>query len=103
MLEGGREPHLLFLVELRVLERGQALDLVQQRRGQSRLLDEEPLGENGVDLVGVRLRAESGSPGPRWEAGPGCRVRLVLRHAGRAHSDHLAVPGGFSHDSLCAF
>ena len=41
-----RQPHALLLVELRVLEGGKPLDLVQERRGQAGLLDEEPLRED---------------------------------------------------------
>jgi hypothetical protein len=49
---GRREPHALLLVELRVLEGGQPLDLIDHGRGQLRLLDEEPLDEYGANLPG---------------------------------------------------
>jgi hypothetical protein len=44
--KGGRQPEALLLVELRVLEGAQTLDLVQVRGGQPGLLDEEPLGQH---------------------------------------------------------
>ena len=44
--ERSRQPHALLLVELRILEGRNTLDLVEQRRGQTCLGDEEPLREH---------------------------------------------------------
>ena len=44
--ERRRQSHALLLVELRILEGRNTLDLVEQRRGQTRLRDEEPLREH---------------------------------------------------------
>ena len=47
--ERSGQSEALFLVEFRILEGGEALDLVQMRRREPRFLHEEPLGQHGAD------------------------------------------------------
>lgn len=97
--QGGREAHALLLVELRVLEGSQPLDLVEHRGGQPGLLDEETLREGRSHSLRERL-------GDAVEAGPTrgwARPRLglfVVGWPGTAYTDHRTMPRRFSRDSL---
>jgi hypothetical protein len=78
--EGRREAKVLLLEELGILKGRQSLDLVEERRVETLLLDEEPLSEDGVDLLGARTSngSRTGLAGlrtPRTEDGV---VLLVL-------------------------
>jgi hypothetical protein len=73
-------PQPLPLVELGVLERCQPLDLVDHRRGKAGRLDEEPLGEHGVERLRSRLgdadpsRRARRAPTPRLGVGVGTEL-----------------------------
>ena len=49
----GRQSHALLLIELRILERREPLDLVQKGRREALLRDEQPLREHGRDSRGA--------------------------------------------------
>jgi hypothetical protein len=88
--ERRRGPHLLPLVELRVLEGREALDLIQERAREPRLLDEDALGENRTDLARQRFL----DPRRAWSSGrrglPGHLVFLFAR-GGNTQADDLAT------------
>src|SRR5207244_12826744 len=97
--ERRRQSHLLPLVELWVLEGREALDLIQERTREPRLLDEDTLGENRADFARQRLIDSGWS----WSSGrrslPGHLV-FLLALWGEAQADDLASGACFPGDGF---
>src|SRR5207253_2314746 len=87
--ERRRQSHLLPLVELWVLEGREALDLIQERTREPRLLDEDTLGENRADFARQRLIDSGWSRSSGRRSLPGHLVFLLAR-GGDAQADDLA-------------
>ena len=95
--ERRRQSHLLPLVELRVLECREALDLIQERTREPRLLDEDTLGENRADFARQRLIDSGWSRSSGRRSLPGHLVFLLAR-GGDAQADDLASGACFPGD-----
>jgi hypothetical protein len=95
--ERGRQSHILPLVELRVLEGRDALDLIQESTREPRLLDEEALGENRTDLTRQGLFDPGRSQSSGWWRLPG-HIAFLLARGGDAQADDLASGTRFPGD-----
>ncbi len=96
---GRGEAHALLLVELRVLEGREALDPVDQRRREARLLDEELLGEDGSYARWQRFGDHHRLRLPRREARPRCRV-VLIRRVREPHTDDGSLPCRLACDQI---
>jgi hypothetical protein len=72
-----REPEVLPLVELGILEGGEPLDLVEEGRGKPGLLDEQPLGDDDADFGRQRSLDQGPPKAPRRGPPPGLGLLLT--------------------------
>ncbi len=96
-----RQAHPLLLVELGILEGGEPLNLVEQRRGQARLLDEEPLGAHDLQLGWQRTSETCRLPAPGRQPRPRRGV-LRLDRLCRADADHEPLARRLTGEALDA-
>ena len=93
-----REAHALPLVELGVLKGGEALDLVQERRGDAVLRDEQTLGEHRGYAGRHRARRTPNAPSSGGRARPRLRVLVVVCRLGRANAEDRPRDGRIAGD-----
>ena len=89
---------ILLFVELRILERGQPFDLVEQGGRKAGFRNVKPLGQDAVNRArdGLGDRNGSGFSGRRIQ--PGFGVKLVFCDIGDRQADHLPACGGLHGD-----
>ena len=90
--------HALFLVEFRILEGSQALELIEKWGRQSSFFNEEPLCENCTDIRRQRLFDYNSGTTPRRRTVP--RRRLVASHVTHPNGDYPIPSYGLVNDRL---